>query len=533
MNNNLNKMSIKDYFKYLYDHVVENLKLDPPYSTILSRIPILCLNNNKSIGVFDHLELENETDSETKDILTNSQLVKLNSNLSDCFFVDSGDHLNSLLDIVLSVNMKRSLDSRLKKYLINSELDLEWLKNSRDLLQNEDDQILAWIFYAKYVYLNSNGSNQVEKILNVFSHSLESNPQCELLWLLYLKCYLFKKNSLNDYHEICLLCMDNLITYDLVWFILNTCPYEFVDLIFERYEKYLLSTNCLDLGKEFEQSIQVNQQENQRVSFYLFEMIIYNTYLKSISTNLEDTDKKEAKNVLSKYLNSAEIVSKLEPNDLSLLWLCLIHLEAFLFLPNWLCLSNLTNKISKSVESRIFWSLEKKRHFNRNLFYDVNYLYKNRLVKNSDSSLIQRQFDLFLLPWRQQAKYSCSTEKLQKLFHEALKSINTRCPANMTSSLSAKQEIRLFSLPLFINLINLEVSNKRFEIASKFCDRLLISADAKYLKELWINLIFIQKQQGSNQLEQTIQTSLSMFVKDAQILYIAAQYYASVVSFEL
>ena len=27
MENNLKQMSIKDYFKYLYDHIVENLKI--------------------------------------------------------------------------------------------------------------------------------------------------------------------------------------------------------------------------------------------------------------------------------------------------------------------------------------------------------------------------------------------------------------------------------------------------------------------------------------------------------------------------
>lgn len=135
-----------------------------------------------------------------------------------------------------------------------------------------------------------------------------------------------------------------------------------------------------------------------------------------------------------------------------------------------------------------------------------------------------------MLPWKQQSKYSCSIEKLKTMFHEALKSINVRCPANPATSLVVRQEIRLYSLPLFINLINLEVSCKRFEVASKICDRLLQLADAKILKELWICLIHIQKcQQQADQVEQTIYNCLRMFPNDAKIVFIAAQYYASVV----
>ena len=54
MSTHLNRMSIRDYFKYLYDHIVSKLSLVPSHTTILSRIPVLCLNNNKSLGVYDH-----------------------------------------------------------------------------------------------------------------------------------------------------------------------------------------------------------------------------------------------------------------------------------------------------------------------------------------------------------------------------------------------------------------------------------------------------------------------------------------------
>lgn len=51
MSNNLNKMSIKDYFKHLYDEIMKT-RVDKS-TTILSRIPSLIIHNNKSIGVYE------------------------------------------------------------------------------------------------------------------------------------------------------------------------------------------------------------------------------------------------------------------------------------------------------------------------------------------------------------------------------------------------------------------------------------------------------------------------------------------------
>lgn len=54
MSNNLNKMSIKDYFKHLYDEISKKLKRnEQSCSTILSRLPNLIINHNKSIGSYE------------------------------------------------------------------------------------------------------------------------------------------------------------------------------------------------------------------------------------------------------------------------------------------------------------------------------------------------------------------------------------------------------------------------------------------------------------------------------------------------
>ena len=173
----------------------------------------------------------------------------------------------------------------------------------------------------------------------------------------------------------------------------------------------------------------------------------------------------------------------------------------------------------------------------------MNLIYKQR----TESTSLSRQLDSFLLPWnfKQQKKinqstYACSIEQIQSLFYEALKSINTRLSQSTTTTSNNKQKARLYSLPLFINLICLEISNKRNEIASKLCDRLLRSNDAESLKELWLSQIYIQRcsvkaisSENSNEneintsIENIIKSSTKIFPLDAQITFVSAQYYSS------
>ena len=567
MNTNLNRMSIKDYFKYLYDHVVAHLSLEPAYATILSRIPVLCLNNNKSLGAYDHLS-ELESDSEPKSLFSQQKTSDL-----------ANDPLISLLDQVLASNLSRTLEAKLKLASANAQLDIDWLRKHQDQLLkqseaaylNENEMAISWLYYARHLYLISlsnhslTSSTQIEKLLNVLCHSLESNPKSELLWLIYLKSYLAKRYSSNDYHEICMLCMDNLISYDLVWFILNSVSSEFVDLLLDRYEKYLLNMSADAMLNEFEQVDSAKEKENVgvRVSFYLCELIFYKVYLKMATSSrkaaqseeAEDLAKNIGKRTLISYLRSSEVVAKLEPSDLSILWLCYIHLEAFNYLPSFLRVSSLlTSRIVRHLDDRLFWHMEaadshvqlpvKKRNFNKLFFESLSLIYNLRSVNQDE---LGRKFDLFLLPWntkfnqsannqpKLQLKSQPKLEELQSLFHESLKSVSNRCASN---SLFTKQKTRQFSLPLLVNFINLECSNKRFDVASKLCERLLKSSDAEMLKELWLSLVYIQRcqqQQASASfdsavLENTIGTCLKMFPLDSQIRFVSCKYYASIVS---
>ena len=237
MGNSLNRMSIRDYFKHLYEHIVKSLNLSPSHTTILSRWPALCLNNNKSIGVYDYL---GETNTELK-VTSATQVNHVETDL-----------LLSLLDQAIHVNMNRLLDIKLKNTQNTGQLDLNWLRKQQKLIDensapqkmflDSNEMTIAWLYYARHVYVSQNLETfaKIEKLLNVLCNSLESNPKSEILWLIYLKAYLFKRNASTDYHEICMLCMDNLTTYDLSWFMLGTCKAKFLDVLFERYEKHLL-----------------------------------------------------------------------------------------------------------------------------------------------------------------------------------------------------------------------------------------------------------------------------------------------------
>lgn len=161
------------------------------------------------------------------------------------------------------------------------------------------------------------------------------------------------------------------------------------------------------------------------------------------------------------------MISKLEPSDLALLWLCAIHLEAYMHLPTWVSASDfLMSKVSKSLTSSSFWSLvdeSSRRSFNRRFFAALSYAYHNLTLSYEKDNCfnLARQYDLFLMPWTSgPTKLACSLDKIQTMMHQALRTINLRLPANSDSTLALKLEIRMHSLPLFINLINLEVASK-------------------------------------------------------------------------
>ena len=83
----------------------------------------------------------------------------------------------------------------------------------KDYLNENPSDVIGWLFYSK-MKMNCNNNNDVA--LNILSQALESNPNCELIWLEYLNVYSSMKN-LKDFNEVCLMAIDNCPSYKIFW----------------------------------------------------------------------------------------------------------------------------------------------------------------------------------------------------------------------------------------------------------------------------------------------------------------------------
>lgn len=378
MSNNLNKMSIRDYFKYLYDEIMKNKKSNQ-CSTILSRLPVLCFNqNNRSLGISETISDEN-----------NEKIPIFESELNQIV-------LNRLDEFKLGFLG----DQALKEYLD---------ENSND--------ISAWLFYARSKYSQSSFNNDI--LLNVLSQALEANSTNKEIWLLYLNVYSNIK-KLTDYNEICLLAIDNCPNYDVYWTVLSTTSINHVDDIISRFLTYILASN-------YEQK-----------TFYLAELILYHVYSKLMSTNEVD----QAKKIFLDYLKNDEFYDHMKTNDLCVLWLYCIHLHALGYLPTVL--------LSDSTPGRVI------------------------------------KLESFVLPWTLlNTKFISDSNQLRQMLCDAFKLLNRNKSKTQSEIDNIQKTLQIkSSLPIYQNLISLEISLKRFDIAFKLCERVLKTDPS--LVDLWL-----------------------------------------------
>lgn len=135
-----------------------------------------------------------------------------------------------------------------------------------------------------------------------------------------------------------------------------------------------------------------------------------------------------------------------------------------------------------------------------------------------------------MLPWNLVSKFKTDANTLRQMLIEAFKSVS--CNKNVTIDgktvqLSQKEIVKA-SLPLYENLIHLEITlrkaDKRFDTATKLCERLLKmdpSLVQLSLCEIYIGCL-------CSNAKNAIEKALASFPSDAQIAFIAAQYFISV-----
>ncbi len=83
----------------------------------------------------------------------------------------------------------------------------------KDYLTQNPNDVIGWLYYSN---MKMNNSGNSELVLNILSQALESNANCEQIWLEYLNMYSNMK-KLKDFNEVCLLAIDNCPSYKIFW----------------------------------------------------------------------------------------------------------------------------------------------------------------------------------------------------------------------------------------------------------------------------------------------------------------------------
>jgi hypothetical protein len=93
-----------------------------------------------------------------------------------------------------------------------------------------------------------------------------------------------------------------------------------------------------------------------------------------------------------------------------------------------------------------------------------------------------------MLPWSLNSKFKCDVNQLRQLLFDAIKSLNTKINRKSV-------EQSAYASPIYENLVYLELTLKRYDIAIKLCDRFIkINSDLVNLimLKLYISTLTVQ-----------------------------------------
>jgi tetratricopeptide (TPR) repeat protein len=124
-----------------------------------------------------------------------------------------------------------------------------------------------------------------------------------------------------------------------------------------------------------------------------------------------------------------------------------------------------------------------------------------------------------MLPWSLSPKFKCDLNQLRQLLFDAIKQINQKINRNSIDH-------HEYAIPIYENLIYLELTLKRYDIALKLCDR-FIKINSNLIHLVLLKL-YISIQLDNP--KQAFESVLEIYPSNAQIHLFVAQFFVSQVS---
>ncbi|XP_028397201.1 zinc finger C3H1 domain-containing protein-like [Dendronephthya gigantea] len=310
---------------------------------------------------------------------------------------------------------------------------------------------------------NNNNRKNLDRALNTLVKALEYNRHSERLWLKYLDVFRQRAGT-DELYEVCEEAVELAGSYNVWW--------AYLEIAMEYDRKVTVCLKCIEYLILSETEVNLKSHRLLEIFLYLVQLDLHGDFYEvamkrfQVVLNFEDVPRDTCGILVS-------VAGGLTGEDLSLLWLCYIHLVEFSCIPRE--------------------------------FYDPARTGPARIVCK----------DGVIFPWKPGAGTRHGFSELLKLFHSALKECGV-------VSCSSDKVTPVFLL--FKNLISLERASGKNPSSIRTCQRLLKAYPKKI--ELWSCLSALQQVSdneggAANVYKKAVETCDG----HAQIVYHAAKYF--------
>ncbi|XP_068711250.1 zinc finger C3H1 domain-containing protein-like isoform X2 [Montipora foliosa] len=368
-----------------------------------------------------------------------------------------------------SKGMSLNAESQEVRYFVEDYNNMETLEASLD---NSPGDVALWIKLARLQLHQNNDDitsddadsyqDNVSQALSTLSRGLEENTHSEELWLEYLELY-SSRCSQSELEEICDQAVEFSPAYSVWWkYIEYSTTYSTKRNVCLRFLSFLV-TNPVDPRE-------LHSHRMLEVLLYLVQLELYSGHYKSALAVFKAALGKKAQD----QTEMTDLSVHLLPSDFCLAWLAYIHVFEF--------------------------------HRPPAAWFDPRDGKPSRMVTKED----------FVFPWIPSQQSRASGEKLLVMFQDALKACRQVAKAS-----SARLSV---SLPLYKNLIALEMAYGRVNSARGICRHLL--KDNPSVVVLWLCLAALEDATHENgDAREVFEEALVKCKGHAEVAYSAARYY--------